>query len=256
MGTLISVLVAFAILASTDRGAAEPRASVAAAPAVGATADLAVLAGADLPIEIARLVTGSSSHVDIKNTAAQPVTAWVVVVSTPTPTGTHRDVETIDGYLSEATRGLPRSSDRTNRLMPGESRQLSLGSLPPTATVQISAVVLDDGTALGDPEAINAIFDQRAKERDALKEVVETFRSVLEVKHGKDALDELKRRFDDTTSTPETAAHLAARDAVDSYLRRATPENVAEIDRLLREYVSLVSREYDLAVRHSQRRTG
>src|SRR5262249_20788318 len=131
-----------------------------------------VLAAADGPLTVTDVVTGPSSHVRLTNTAAQPVTAWSLAATTQSDNGrTHRDVYTSDGYLSEATHGLPGSTARLERLMPGESRQVPLDPLAPGATVAVIAAVLDDGTASGEEEAIAAIFAHRARERDALKAV-------------------------------------------------------------------------------------
>ena len=61
----------------------------------------------ETPVIINDFTTGPSSLVHITNTTTQPVTAWSIAATTPTPKGTHRDVYTTDGYLSEATHGLP-----------------------------------------------------------------------------------------------------------------------------------------------------
>ena len=72
--------------------------------------------------------------------------------------------------------------------MPGQSRDIPLDPLPPGATVEVIAVVLDDGTAIGDEQVIAPIFAKRAKERDALKAVVDAFNEVLPAEHGAEAL--------------------------------------------------------------------
>ena len=50
--------------------------------------------------------------------------------------GTHREVYTTDGYLSEATHGLPKAAERLERLMPGEARELPLDPLAAGAKVR------------------------------------------------------------------------------------------------------------------------
>src|SRR5262245_31105612 len=80
----------------------------------------------DLPVTADRLVTGPMSRVQLTNKSAQPVTAWSIAVVTPTANGTHRVVETIDAYLSEATEGIPGATARTTRLMPGQSQEIML----------------------------------------------------------------------------------------------------------------------------------
>src|SRR5256885_1637068 len=65
------------------------------------------------PVSVSNLVTGPQSHVRLTNTASQPVTAWSLAITTSTGANrTHGEVETVDGYLSEVTRGLPGSSER------------------------------------------------------------------------------------------------------------------------------------------------
>ena len=97
------------------------------------------------PLVVSEVVTGESSHVRLTNTSDQPVTAWSLAVTTePAPGRTHREVYTTDGYLSEATHGLPNAAGRFERMMPGESRELPLDPLASGATVTVIAVVLDD----------------------------------------------------------------------------------------------------------------
>jgi len=89
------------------------------------------LAAADLPVTISQVATGPASHVTLTNTASQPVTAWALATTTRTETGrTRREVETADGYLSEITHGLAGSSERLERLLPRQSRQIALDPLP------------------------------------------------------------------------------------------------------------------------------
>ena len=86
---------------------------------------------AESPLIVNDVVTGEASHVRITNTSKQPITAWSLAATTPTADGTHREVYTTDGYLSEVTHGLPKAAERLERLMPGESRELPLDPLPP-----------------------------------------------------------------------------------------------------------------------------
>src|SRR5262249_62232626 len=93
-----------------------------------------VLLGAEPPLTVSDVVTGPSSHVRLSNTSTQPVTAWSLAATTTSGTGrTHREVYTSDGYLSEVTHGLRGSSERLERLMPGESRQGPLDAPPARA---------------------------------------------------------------------------------------------------------------------------
>jgi hypothetical protein len=189
--------------------------------------------------------------VRVTNTARQPVTAWSLAATSPTPNGTHREVYTADGYLSEVTHGLPGSNPRLERLTPGESRELPLDPLPPGSTVAVIAAVLDDGTAIGDEQAIASIFSKRAAERDALKAVVDAFGEVLPAKHGTEALAGLRDRLAALARRDDAVPCRAALAAVQAYQQKTTAD---EIDRALQQYASFVGREYDLAARHAQRR--
>jgi hypothetical protein len=207
---------------------------------------------AESPLLVSDLVTGNASHVRLTNSGSQPVTAWsLAAITEPSPGRTHREVYTIDGYLSEVTHGLPKASERLERLMPGESRDLPLDPLPAGARVEVIATVLDDRTAIGDEEALAAIFANRVKERDALKTVVDTFNDVLPQVHGADALTALRDRFRALVARQDNVPCHAALDAVQTYQITADP---AQIDRSLKTYADFVSREYELAVTHSQRR--
>jgi hypothetical protein len=207
---------------------------------------------ADAPVAVSDLVTGPSSHVRIANTTSQPVTAWSLAASSPNAQGgTHREVYTTDGYLSEATHGLPKAAERFERLMPGQSRELPLDPLPEGAKVTVIATVLDDGTAIGEEGALASIFANRAKERDALKTVVDAFNAVLPNQHGAAALAALKDRFSALVERNDNVPCHAALDAVQAYEQRSQSD---QIDQSLRTYADFVNREYQLAVKHSQRR--
>jgi len=97
---------------------------------------------AESPLIINDVGTGEASHVRLTNTSRQPVTAWSLAATTPTTNGTHREVYTTDGYLSEVTHGLPKAAERLERLMPGESRDLPLDPLPAGAKVDVIATVM------------------------------------------------------------------------------------------------------------------
>src|SRR3954466_14917726 len=94
----------------------------------------ATAAAADIPLRVSDVATGSAAHVRLTNTSNQPVTAWSIAVITRGATGSHREVYTADGYLSEATHGIAGSTERLERLMPGESRQIPLDAVPDGAT--------------------------------------------------------------------------------------------------------------------------
>jgi hypothetical protein len=209
---------------------------------------------ADLPVVASRFVTGPTSHIDLTNTSSQPVTAWTLVVTTMEKDGrTHRAVETIDAYLSEVTREIAGTSDKVDRLMPGQTREIMLDQVAAGATAEVTAVILEDGTATGDRETIASVFEHRAKQRDELRDVVQVFDAVLPSTRGTAALEDLGRRFA-SQSSDESPAHRAAREAVDAYRQRTTAANVDAIDQLLRKYADIVRREYELADKHSHPR--
>jgi hypothetical protein len=219
-------------------------------------AALTIVAGmsaADLPLATSRLVVGPNSRVTLTNTADQPVTAWgLATITHPTGGGTHRDVEIADGYLSEATHGLPGATERLERLMPGQSREIALDPVPDGAAVEIIAVVLDDGTALGDEPIIREIFARRVKERDALGAVAGAFRDVLRSEQGVAALDALRSRLTAIAQRDQSLPCRAAIDAVETYRNRSA--DPAAIDQSLATYAAFVTREYEIAAKHAQRK--
>ena len=172
---------------------------------------------------------------------------------TPLSKSTHREVETIDGYLSEATHGIQGTAERLERLMPQQSRVIQLDPLPQDATVEIVAVVLDDGTAIGEESAIAPIFERRARERDALTAVAAVFSDVLSSQHGTAALDSLKQRLVALPARDEVPCR-AAIDAVDTYRQRGGARTPDQIDESLRTYAAFVGREAELAKQHAQRK--
>jgi hypothetical protein len=210
---------------------------------------------ADLPVVASRLVTGPVSHVDLTSTSTQPVTAWTLVLTTSEADGRVRQsTTTIDAYLSEITRDLA-NSDKVDRLMPGQTREIMLDPIPAGTTAEITAVILEDGLAIGDRDTIASIFEHRAKERDQLREVVQVFAAVLPSSRGAAALEDLQRRFAAGSSPEESDVHRVAREAVDVYLQRVTRANEDAIDQLIRRYADLVNREYQLAEKHSHQKS-
>jgi hypothetical protein len=205
-----------------------------------------------LPLTVDAVVPGTPGHARITNTSRQPITAWSLATTTQTEAGrTHREIYTADGYLSEVTHGLPNASNTLERLMPGESRELPLDSIPDGAKVEAIAVVMEDGTAIGDETALTAIFAKRAKERDGLKAVVDAFGAVLPEKHGQEALADLKMRFTALVQRDDNVPCHAALDAVQAYPSDA---DGGRIDQSLRTYADFVGREYALADKQASRK--
>jgi len=212
----------------------------------------AALHAAELPVVAGRLVTGPSSHIELTNKSDQPVTAWTLVVTTTEKDGrTHRAVETIDAYLSEVTKEFSGMSDKVDRLLPGQTRDIPLDPVSAGSTAEVTAVILQDGTAVGDADTISSIFQHRAKERDELHEVVSVFDAVFPSSRGRPALEELKRRLVVQSGVAESTAHRSAREAIDAYLLRVTDANADAIDQLVRKYADIFRREYQLAEKHS-----
>jgi len=207
--------------------------------------------GGEFPATV-RVMPGSPARVELTNTGSQPITAWSFTVSTPTATGTHREAHAADVYLSEVTGNLPGAQPHLDRIMPGQSRALPVDAAGAEASVQLTALVLQDGTGLGDPVALKAFFDHRAAERDQLRAVVETFHVVLGAKRGTAALEELKQRLQ--SAGDDSEPRRTARDAVDALLRKAQAGNEEEADRSARSYADFVARQYDTAAAHSRRK--
>lgn len=213
-----------------------------------------VLLAGGLPVVARHLVTGPSSQVELTNTGNRAVTAWSVAITTHPEEGrTHRVVQTGDAYLAEVTRDLPRSSLHLDWLLPGQSRVLPLDPQPADATVEVMAVVLDDGTALGEPQILKEIFAKRVAERDELHKVVDIFNAVLPAKRGAAAFEELKARFNGSVQTEESTPHRSAREAVNAFVQKAAA-NADEADHSVRTYAAFIQRQYDVAAKHAVRK--
>ena len=76
------------------------------------------------------------------------------------------------------------------------------------------------GTAVGEDQILASIFAKRAKERDALRAVVDAFNEVLPARHGVDALGALKERFAAFLQREESIPCRAALDAVQTFERK------------------------------------
>ena len=150
------------------------------------------------------------------------------------------------------TRSLPRAPNHLDWLRPGESRTIPVDAAPSGATVEILAVVFDDGTAWGDAKAIKTFFDQRATERDELGKVVATFDAVLPGQKGTAALEELHRRLAMPAGREESPPHRSAREAVETYLQKAKSGDSEDTDRAVRIYADFVRKQLQLAVKHAQ----
>ena len=200
----------------------------------------------------ARLVPGAAPQVELKNTGDRAVTAWNFAVISPTSTGTHREDHSADVYLSEVTRNLPRAPQHLDWLRAGESRTIPVDTAPAGATVEIVALVFDDGTAIGDPKAIADVFTRRATERDQLKKVVDTFNASLQSQRGVAALEDLRQRF--AAGGDESVPNRSAREAVESWLQKAKDAPEDQVEQPVRAYLAFVMKQYEAAAKHSQRK--
>jgi len=209
-----------------------------------------LLFAAEYPVT-GRLIAGPPPQVELKNTGTHAVTAWSFAVVSPTPRGTHREVHSADVYLSEVTRGLPRAEAHLDWIRPGETRAVPVDAAPAGASVEIVALVFDDGSAVGDPAAITSVFDHRASERDELKKVVDTFNATMQAKRGVAALEELKQRFAAIAGAQESVPQRTAREAVEVWLQKAAGGAEGQIDESVRTYVAFVTRQYEAASKHA-----
>jgi phosphohistidine swiveling domain-containing protein len=219
------------------------------------TVALSLQLAAEFPLTVGHLTTGPQSHVELTNHAGQPITAWALAITTHPEAGrTRKEVWTVDGYLSQVTHGLAGASTSLERLGTGETRETSMDPLPADATVNVAAVVLDDGTAIGDESVIKSIFDRRARERDALQAVASAFNDVLSAETGNGALASLRERLRALVMRDASIPCRAALDAVETYQQKAaggsTPQ---DIDQALRRYAAFVAEEQRLATKHARR---
>jgi hypothetical protein len=204
--------------------------------------------GGKFPATI-RVVPGSPARVELTNTGTQPITAWSFTVATPTATGVHREGHSADVYLSEVTGSLPGAQPHLDRIMPGQSRALPVDVAGAEATVQLTALILQDGTGLGDPAALKTFFDHRATEREQLRQVADAFRSVLASKRGMAALEDLRQRLQ--SGTDESEPRRTARATVDALLQKAKAGSEDDADRSVRTYADFVAKQYETAVAHT-----
>src|SRR5262245_15335094 len=199
-----------------------------------------------------RVMAGSPARVELTNTGTQPITAWSFTVATPTATGVHREGHSADVYLSEVTGNLPGAQPHLDRIMPGQSRALPVDAAGADASVQLIALILQDGTGLGDPAALKAFFDHRATEREQLRQVNEVFHTVLASKRGMAALEDLRERL--RSGIDESEPLRTAREAVDALLQKAKAGSEDDADRSVRTYADFVAKQYDTAVAHAPKK--
>jgi hypothetical protein len=215
----------------------------------------AALLAADPPVA-ARLVPGGKPAVELTNNGPRAITAWTFAVTSPNASGgVHREFHSADVYLSEVTRGLPRAPQHLDWLRTGESRTIAVDPPPAGASVEIVALVFDDGSTWGDAKTLKEFFAKRTLERDELGKVVATFDAVLPSQKGVAALEELQRRFAASTGANESTPHRSAREAVDAFLKKAKAPTPEDTEHALRTYADFVRKQYDLAVKHAQQRS-
>ena len=207
--------------------------------------------GGQFPATI-RVMAGSPARVELTNTGTQPITAWSFTVATPTATGVHREGHSADVYLSEVTGNLPGAQPHLDRIMPGQSRPLPVDVAGADASVQLTALILQDGTGLGDPAALKAFFDHRATEREQLRQVAEVFQTVLAAKRGIAALEDLRERL--RSGIDDSEPLRTAREAVDALFQKAKAGSEDDADRSVRTYADFVAKQYNTAVAHAPKK--
>lgn len=214
---------------------------------------IAALLAAELPLEVGKVAPGAR-QVELRNAGTQPINAWAFAISSPNASGGIRRVfHSSDVYMSEVTGGLQGAEPHLRLLQPGETRAVPIDPLPDGASVQVVAVVLADNSAHGDDQTIASFFEKRAAERDGLKKVVDTFNAALQSQKGAAALQDLKRRFAEGANATESVPHRSARLAVDAWQQR-TGATDDDVDRSLRTYVAFVTKQYEAAAAHAQRK--
>jgi hypothetical protein len=201
----------------------------------------------------ARIVAGSPPRVELTNAGNQPITAWSFAVVSPNAQGgMHRELHTADVYLSEVTRGLPRSQEHLDWIQPGRSTMVPIDVAPAGATVEVVAVVLADRRALGDPQTIRSFFEHRRVERDQLREVSEIMNGVLKTQRGVAALKTIDAQLA-ARGGGESVPLLTAREAVAAYLAKAGSGSGQDeaADQQIRQYTAFVTKQYELAATHA-----
>ena len=199
-----------------------------------------------------RVMPGSPARVELTNIGAQAITAWSFTVATPTATGVHNEGHSADVYLSEMTGNLPGAQPHLDRIMPGQSRALPVDAAGTEASVKLTALILQDGTGLGDPAALKAFFEHRATEREQLRQVADVFHTVLASKRGIAALEDLRARL--RSGIDESEPLRTAREAVDALLQKAKAGSEDDADRSVRTYADFVARQYNTAVAHAPKK--
>src|SRR5262249_50061878 len=148
------------------------------------------------------------------------------------------------------THGLRGSSERLERLMPGESRQVPLDAPPAGALGEVIAAGVARRPPVGGGGALNAPFTPPPTGRHALKGGADPVSDGLPPRHGAEALAALRQRFTALVQREESIPCRAALDAVQAFQQKSSAE---EIDNSLRTYAEFVNKEYALAEKHSRR---
>jgi hypothetical protein len=215
-----------------------------------------------LPLLITDVQVNPAGHLEyaLLNTTPQPATAWSVALTVRRPDGSlsRRMRITTDSFINEARRGTrPDSAIDEQLLMPNTPRQFTLpGPFAGTPELTSTALVLTDGTSLGDAIAIDDIFRLRVAEREARRQILDQIREVQRSRVGLDALQEAKTRLTHPVSSDMAAAVWEnARQQVTILLEQAT-NNRADPTADLARLVARLEREFNATVKHSVRREG
>ena len=85
-----------------------------------------------------------------------------------------------------------------------------------------------------------------------MKAVADAFKEVLPASRGAEALAALEQRFTALVQRDNSIPCRAALDAVQTFKRQGAAD---QIDQSLRTYADFVTRQYELAAKHAQRKS-
>jgi len=192
----------------------------------------------------------------LTNLAAQPATAWSVTVRVTDPNGMviRHSAITTDEYRAEAHRGMASDEQLSASLLrPHRPRRFVVPG-PFDQRLQLTvtplAMVFLDGSSVGHAQLIASVFQRRAAEREARRDILKQLRDVRTHYSGIAALKEAINRLSRPATTDPGHTHRM----VEQQLRDAlTHAEAGRIDagKALDDQLDLISREYQLAVQHS-----
>jgi hypothetical protein len=192
----------------------------------------------------------------LTNLAAQPATAWSVTVRVTDPNGIviRHSAITTDEYRAEAQRGMASDEQSSTSLLrlhrphrfvvPGPfDQRLHL-------TVTPLAMVFLDGSSVGHARLIASVFQRRAAEGDARRDILKQLRDVRTHYTGMAALKEAINRLSRPATPDPGHTHRMVEEQLRDALTHAEAGRV-DAEKALDDQLDLISREYQLALQHS-----